>query len=57
MFEAQDSIKDEYIRTHPEEQMDEYPCQICLMPLFEDEAQLVHKISTCSHVYHRECLT
>ena len=27
------------------------------MPLFEDEAQLVHKISTCSHVYHRECLT
>ena len=34
------------------------PCQICLMPLFDEDYEegSVHCIASCQDLYHRECL-
>ena len=45
-----------YEQSHPNEAENDYPCQICLMPLFEDCNQDLHKVSTSNNVYHRDCL-
>ena len=52
-------IKRLYLLNHPEEENreDVYPCQICYEPLFEDCSEELHSISSCTDVYHKECLT
>ena len=51
-------MKQLYVQNHPEEENKEdiYPCQICYEPLFEDCKEELHSISSCTDVYHKECL-
>ena len=51
-------MKQLYVQNHPEEENKEdvYPCQICYEPLFEDCTEELHSISSCTDVYHKECL-
>ena len=39
--------------------MHDSPCQICLMPLFDEDYQDgdVHCVASCQDLYHSECLT
>ena len=52
-------MKRVYAQNHPEEESKEgdYPCQICYEPLFEDLNEELHSLSSCTDVYHKECLT
>ena len=53
------AMKRLYAQNHPEEENKEgdFPCQICYEPLFEDPNGELHSLSSCTDVYHKECLT
>ena len=60
-------MKQLYVQNHPEEENKEdvYLCKICYEPLFDkdleylfrDCSEELHSISSCTDVFHKECLT